>query len=84
MSLLGKMAELDLLAAAKSSDDDQSRLQYCQAWYYSGLKQLLSGNQKLAGDKFAKCLATEQNALRRIWVHQARIERTGRCSAAVN
>jgi len=45
MSLLGKMAELDLLAAAKSSDDDQSRLQYCQAWYYSGLKQLLSGNQ---------------------------------------
>jgi tetratricopeptide (TPR) repeat protein len=58
--LLGHIAESDFLAAATSSDENQNRFQHCQAWYYCGLKELLSRNKKLAADDFAKCIATGQ------------------------
>lgn len=58
--LIGQMPEPDFLAAATSSDENVNRLKQCQAWYYCGLKQLLSGTKKLAADDFAKCLATGQ------------------------
>jgi hypothetical protein len=57
------MTEPDFLAAATSSDEYQNRSQHCQAWYYCGLKQLLSGNKKLAAEDFAKSVATGQTAL---------------------
>lgn len=61
--LLGQMTEPDFLAAATSSDEYLNRSQYCQAWYYCGLKQLLSGNKKQAAEDFAKSIATGQSAL---------------------
>jgi tetratricopeptide (TPR) repeat protein len=56
--LIGQMSEPDFLAAATSPDENLNRVRHCQAWYYCGLKQLFSGNRKLASDDFAKCLAT--------------------------
>jgi len=61
--LLGQMTEPNLLAAAASPDEYLSRSQHCLAWYYCGLKQLLSGNKKLAAEDFAKSVATGQTAL---------------------
>jgi tetratricopeptide (TPR) repeat protein len=61
--LLGQTSEPDFLAAATSSDEYLNRSQSCQAWYYCGLKQLLSGNKKLAAEYFAKSMTTGQTAL---------------------
>jgi hypothetical protein len=36
------MSDYDFLAAATSSDENQNRFPHCQAWYYCGLRQLLS------------------------------------------
>jgi lipoprotein NlpI len=58
--LLDKVTEPDLFAAVSSSDPIKDREQHCQAWYYSGIKHLLSGDKGTAGDYFRKCLATEQ------------------------
>ena len=57
------MTESDFLAAATSSDEYLTRSQLCQVWYYCGLKQLLSGNKKLAAKDFSKSVATGQTAL---------------------
>ena len=61
--LTGQMGEPEFLAAATSSDAHVNRHQQCQTWYYCGLKQLLSGNRKLAADDFAKSIATEQTSV---------------------
>jgi lipoprotein NlpI len=57
--LLGKVAEAELFAAAKSTDENKEREQFCDAWYYTGMKRLFGGDKKTAADYFRKCLATE-------------------------
>lgn len=55
--LLGKMSDADLLNAAKS---DNKTGQLCEAWFYVGMKKLLSGDKTGAQDCFQKSLATNQ------------------------
>ena len=57
---LGKISEADLFAAAKSSDANNERRRFCEAWFYAGEKKLLVGDKAAAGNYFRKCIATEQ------------------------
>lgn len=61
--LLGKTGESDFLATASSPDAKTNRDRHCEAWYYAGMKRLLTGDKKIAADYFGKCLATEATTL---------------------
>ncbi|MGB8353532.1 MAG: tetratricopeptide repeat protein [Chthoniobacteraceae bacterium] len=58
--LTGSVAEADLFAAANSPDAKKDRGQHCQAWFYAGMKKLLSGDKRTAAGYFQKCMATGQ------------------------
>ena len=58
--LLGHMHEVDLIANAASPDPSREPGQYCKAWYFAGMKRLLSGDAKTATTYFQKCVATDQ------------------------
>ena len=57
--LIGTVTEADLFSAAASPDTAKAQGQYCEGWYYAGMKKLLSGDKKTATDYFQKCLATD-------------------------
>ncbi len=57
--LLEQTRENDLFAAAKTPDVQKEQRQRCEAWYYAGMKRLLTGDKITATDYFRKCLATE-------------------------
>jgi len=56
--LLGQLSEADYLAAANSTDKNTDAGQHCEAWYYIGIKRLLSGDKPGAKDAFRASLAT--------------------------
>jgi lipoprotein NlpI len=56
--LLGRIGEEEYLAGAASRDPDADRSQHCEAWYYAGMKRLLTGDKNTANDYFLKCVAT--------------------------
>ena len=58
--LLGRVTETDYLAGAASPDAKTDQGQHCQAWYFTGMKRLLTGDRKGALDVFHQCLATGQ------------------------
>jgi tetratricopeptide (TPR) repeat protein len=58
--LLGTISEADLLAAANSPDAKKEKSQFCEAWFFAGMKQLLSADKTDAEEYFKKCLATEE------------------------
>ncbi len=58
--LLDEVTEAHLFASTFSPDAEKTREQLCEAWYYSGMKKLLSGDKKTAASYFRECLATEQ------------------------
>jgi len=58
--LLGRMNEADYLAAAGSTDAKPDQDQRCEAWYFAGMKRLLTGDKKGAIDAFHQCVATGQ------------------------
>ena len=53
--LLGHMSEADFLAAGRRTHDSGRQ---CEAWFYSGMKRLLSGDAATAREDFRKALAT--------------------------
>ena len=56
--LLGRMKEEDFLQAASALPDQQNvKGHQCEAWYYSGMKRLLSHDRLVATDYFRKCVA---------------------------
>ncbi len=59
--LLGNVSEADLFAAADSPDTRKKSGQFCEAWYYAGMKKLVSGDKKSAAAYFRKCLATKRD-----------------------
>ena len=73
--LLGKVSEADLFAAAKSADSNQEHGQLCEAWFYAGMKKLLSGNKTAATDYFKKCIATEQRTFTEYEFAEAELKR---------
>jgi tetratricopeptide (TPR) repeat protein len=58
--LLGRTSEAAYLAAAASPDAKIDQAQHCQAWYFAGMRRLLTGDKMTAVDYFRKCLATKQ------------------------
>jgi tetratricopeptide (TPR) repeat protein len=58
--LLGRLNEADYLASASSTDAKADQGQRCEAWYFAGMKRLLSGDKKGAIDCFQKCIDTNQ------------------------
>jgi len=58
--LLGHISETDLIANAASPDLTLDPGQHCKAWYFAGMKRLLTGDPTTAADNFRKCLATGQ------------------------
>ena len=56
--LLGRISESELIAAASSYFVRTAHGHQCEAWFYAGLKHLLSGDKAIAADDFRKCLAT--------------------------
>ncbi len=63
--LLGKLPEADLLAAATPEFADAPEAKpdaglLCEAWYYIGMKKLLSHDKAGAAKAFQECLATGQ------------------------
>jgi lipoprotein NlpI len=59
--LLDQISETELLAGATSSDVEKDRARHCEAWYYAGMKRLLTGDKKAAADCFDKCLRMQEN-----------------------
>ncbi len=58
--LLGHIRENDLIANAASPDQNKEPGQYCEAWYFAGMKKLLAGNKTAAIAYFQKSVATQQ------------------------
>jgi len=53
-----ELAEKDLFASAKNSDELKDREQHCEAYFYAGSKRLIDGDKNAAIANFKKCLAT--------------------------
>jgi lipoprotein NlpI len=53
--LLGHMSEAEFLDVGRRGHDSGRQ---CEAWFYAGMKRLLSGDAATARDDFQKCLAT--------------------------
>ena len=60
--LLGSVTEADLISAAKVPDKPPHPDQFCQAYYYIGIKKLFAGDKKAAADYFHKSLDTKMHS----------------------
>lgn len=58
--LLNDIDENTYLGEAASTDPEKNQNQYCEAWYYAGMKRLLANDRPTAIDYFRKCLATQK------------------------
>jgi lipoprotein NlpI len=76
--LLGKVSEADLFAAAASPDPKTDSGQHCEAWFYTGMKKLFSGDKKTAANYFHKCLATEQKDFTEFQLAQSELKALGK------
>jgi len=75
--LLGAVTEPDLIAATHSSNAQTAGGQLCEAWYYAGMKKLLTGDKKAAAENFRKCLATKHNDFNEFKFAQAELKALG-------
>jgi len=58
--LLGRTSEAAYLAAAASADPKTDPGRPCDAWYFAGMRRLLTGDKPTAIAYFQKCVATGQ------------------------
>ena len=58
--LLGTISESELFSAAASPDAEKEGGHRCEAWFYAGMKKLLSGDKEGSADYLRKCIATEK------------------------
>ena len=58
--LLGKLAERDFIASANATDPEEKLGQLCEAWYYAGMKRLLSGDKQGGLDDLRHCTETKK------------------------
>jgi tetratricopeptide (TPR) repeat protein len=72
--LLDKISEADFLARASSSGEEKDPGRLCEAWYYLGMKHLLTGDKKTAGTYFSKCLGTQQTNVTEYDLAQAELK----------
>jgi lipoprotein NlpI len=58
--LVGQIPESELLASAKNPDPKTESEHLCEAYFYSGSRHLISGDNKMAIDFFKLCIATDR------------------------
>jgi tetratricopeptide (TPR) repeat protein len=75
--LLDKISESDLMAAAVSSDAKKDQGQHCEAWYFDGMKKLLTGDKAAAIDCFQRCITTGQKDFCEYILAQAELQSLG-------
>jgi lipoprotein NlpI len=75
--LLGHIDENNLIANAASPDPKREPGQYCKAWYFAGMKRLLSGDTNTAINYFQKCLATNQKEICEYTFAQTQLQALG-------
>jgi lipoprotein NlpI len=73
--LLGNVSEADLFAAAKSLDSNKERGHLCEAWFYAGMKKLVSGDNAAAEDHLKKCIATDERTFTEYEFAEAELKR---------
>ena len=71
---LGAITEENLLHAAILRNAGTNRDSRCEAWYYIGIRKLLSGERKAAADCFRKSLATKQSTSMEFIFSQSELE----------
>jgi lipoprotein NlpI len=54
-----QISEPDLFISAKSADPKKELEHLCEAYFYSGSRHLIAGENQLAIDLFKKCVATD-------------------------
>ncbi len=57
--LLEKITRTDLMNKAKTGGDNETSGRLCEAWFYVGMHNLLSGDAKEAKDCFNSAVATQ-------------------------
>ena len=73
--LLGDVSETDLFAAAKSPNSKKERGQLREAWFYAGMKKLLSGDKVAGMEHLRKCLATQETTFSEYEYAEAELKR---------
>jgi tetratricopeptide (TPR) repeat protein len=56
--LAGQISESELFEAAQSINQQTYVKQHCEAYFYTGTKQLIKGNKIIAAEYFKKCIET--------------------------
>jgi tetratricopeptide (TPR) repeat protein len=59
--LIGQMSDAELFQAADKLSLDQGGEYHCEAFFYAGEKQLISGDKITAENDFKKCIATDDD-----------------------
>ena len=72
--LAGHMKESELIANAASPDPTHEPGQYCEVWYFAGMKRLFNGDTTRAISHFQKSLATNQKNVREYIFSQAQLK----------
>jgi tetratricopeptide (TPR) repeat protein len=75
--LLDHISESDLMAAAASSDAKKDQGQHCEAWYFDGMKKLLTGDRLAGLDSLHRCLNTSQKDYCEYILAQAELQALG-------
>lgn len=75
--LLGHIHENDLIANAASPDPNREPGQYCKAWYFAGMKRLLTGDKASAMTNLQKSVATQQKDLYEYTFASAKLQALG-------
>jgi lipoprotein NlpI len=60
--LTGRVTETAFLAAAKNTNRKTEAGRLCEAYFYTGSKHLLAGDQSLAAEYFQKSITTDEKA----------------------
>jgi lipoprotein NlpI len=74
--LVGKLAESDFISSADATDPDEKLGQLCEAWYYAGMKRLLSGDKQGGLDDLRHCTETKKTGFFEYTLAEAELARS--------
>jgi lipoprotein NlpI len=75
---LEQVDEKDLLSAASvPGGEETANQQFCEAWYYAGMKRLLAGDKTTAISYFRKSMATQEKDFTEYIFSQAQLKALG-------
>ena len=80
--LIGKLPENDFIESANAPEPWKNEEHHCEAWYYAGMKRLLTGDKKTASDYFNRCLATNRTRFVEYILARAELKSLGLASSS--